>query len=104
MIGDNGAYSGAFGSGYCNSTTAARLLIPVKGEMRAAPSLSVSSVSDFAVLDSGGNRATTDVVALGMSKWSVSVTATTSGLTAGQGVLLSDNATAAAEVRLDSEL
>jgi len=107
VFGNNGAYSGAFGSGYSTSTTAARLQgngLPVV--MRTAPTMTFSSQTDFAVLNVAGNQTTTALATLGVSASSFSLTATTAASTqvAGQGVLLSDAANATAQIRLSAEL
>lgn len=95
---------GAFGAGYAYSSTVARIFVPFD-EMRAAPSVSVSAVGHFSVLTTAANVTATNITALASSPTGVLLTVTVaSGLTAGQGVLLSDSGTASAAIYLQAQL
>jgi hypothetical protein len=106
FFGNNGATTGAFGSGYATSTTSVRIMgngLPTL--MRATPTITFSSQTDFAVLCVAGNIASTAVSVLGNSPSCFSLTVTTgASQVAGQGVLLSDNVTGNSKIILSSEL
>ena len=102
-----GAYTAAFGSGYSNSTSVARIILNGFGpQMRTSPSVAFSTASNFVILDtSAGNIAATAITTLGINKWGVSLSVTTAASqTVGRGVLLGDNGTTSATIDLSSEL
>jgi hypothetical protein len=105
FFGTNGAFSsGGFGAGYSHTSTTARIQLPGFSEMRSQPTMTFSSQTDFSVLNSAGNQATTVMAALSNSQFSATLTATAASQTAGQGVILSDNGAANAKINLSAEL
>ena len=101
------AYNGAFGVGYSNTTTAARVqLSGFNTTMRTVPSITFSTVSNFVILNAAGNQVATALSSLNVLTNAATVTVTTGAAsqTSGQGVLFSDNGTTAATIDLSAEL
>lgn len=100
------AYAGAFGMGYSNTTTQARIQINGFGAvMRFAPSITLSAASNFVILNVAGNQVATATSSLGINAWGATLTITTGAAsqTPGQAVLLADNGTTAAVIELSAE-
>lgn len=98
------SFNGAFGAGYAHNATTARIQLPGGAHMRTTPTLIISNVADFNILDSTANHTVTGIAPLGLNPDSQSLIVTTSGLTTGQGVLLADDGSASAVILLDAEL
>ena len=86
---DSGGVSGIIASGYADSTTTAFIVLHLRQSMRNTPTLAVSAVGDFSVLEQGStNNATSNVVLNNVNDEfsDVMFTATTTGIVAGDGV------------------
>jgi hypothetical protein len=95
------------GGGFATGSTQSFIGIPLPTKMRAAPSLTVSSVSHFAVGNGTGGRATCSAISLTVDASSVvaSIEAdVSSGLTAGRPADLETNNTTSARLYLSAEL
>ena len=91
--------------GWCPTTTQGRFIYPTRVVMRASPTLSISSVSDFAIEKTGpSSTAVTAMILDQPSPEIIGINATVaSGLTAGQGVQLQASNTDA-RIRFSAEL
>lgn len=90
---NNDIWAGIIGTGQANSATVARVPISYKVPMRIAPSVSVSHVTDFFLLNSTGLSVnTTAVTADSISRFMAVLSVTASGLAAGNATeMLFDN-------------
>lgn len=77
--------SGAFFPGFANNSTSARIVVTFPVEMRATPTLTWTSSIRVVFANSGGSDVTALTIGDGVRQ-SVNLIATTTGLTAGQGV------------------
>lgn len=95
------------GNGYASTTTLAVATATLRRRMRAAPSFSVSAAGDFQVaLPGGGTSAVTNLTSASAARATLlhRLTVTTTGLTVGQGLLLTTDATGAATMDFAAEL
>ena len=95
-------------TGYASSTTNAQVFMQISPPMRSTPTLVVSNVADFHVVESGGtgNNTTNVVLAATVSdQFSTAIlSATTTGIVAGEGVRLSFDAGGARTLDLVAEI
>lgn len=99
--------SDAYASGFAISNVGYRLFMKLPVDMRIAPTLSVSAVGDFDLLDKDGNvNAATGLSILQANTTTVLFSATTgaSASAAGDGTILVDDATGNSRLTLTAEL
>ena len=102
------AYSGASGSiplsnSYNLNTTQARGVFHFVETMRTAPSMTISNASHFSIFHQNTNVAATNLAFNNIYKDAAYITATASGLTAGQGSMIAATSTDA-RIFLNAEL
>jgi hypothetical protein len=98
-----GGYNSIFGSGCFDTTSAIKIYTALKVTMRATPTTSVSSSSDFYAQATNGGGVTSSFSAAYATSDSIGIgfTVTTSTAT---GTVLRDNNTTNAQIRITSEL
>jgi hypothetical protein len=100
------ALTAAFGSGYNDSTSAARFYTAYPTTMRASPTLDSSAANTFNVTNTGAavtNMTTVTAGAIGPTGALIFLTGG-SGLVAGQGILVRDNNNTATYLAFSAEL
>jgi len=105
VIGDTTDANVPYAVGMANSTTDFRGVYSFKKEMRATPSATVSSASDFRIFENGTANVITALAFNQASKRSCQVDADTSGLVQGQACIFRKlTSQDSAKVTLDAEL
>jgi hypothetical protein len=103
VVGANGSAFHGVGSGFCTTTSNARIIVKYPQTMRSAPSLNFSNLRTMVNVVATQCSAISDSQ-LGESSGYVSFTQTTSGLTAGQGCVIGGDGATGSFFDMNSEL